>query len=119
MSYSSPLTETISAIYQLSGIESLIVSVKGPPGMTGRLVRLSVVSTGASIANGPESIRVGTAADPDAYALISVPDGIVPVSDFVRGIVDRIPEDAVVEISEAGDSDFGPSVYVSTVIEWS
>ena len=118
MSYSNPLSETITIIYQTTGLETTILRLVPLPGMTGRLIGMRVTPLD-TISSGPESIRIGTSGDPDAYGLILVPDGLAPVSNFVRGVVSRIPESDEFELSEAGDSTFGIDIYVSVTIEWS
>ena len=119
MSYSSPLTETITYEHNLITFEETILTIKAPPGMTGRLVRMSATLQGPDITGAPAVYRVGNSGDPDAYGSLTVPLGNVPASNFDRGAVDRIPLDDLVELSEAGDSDFNPVIFVVFVIEWS
>ena len=119
MSYSNPLTETLFFEVQLQTFQTTIMECKAPPGKTGRLVRMSSVTNGGSVTGGPTFINVGTLAVPDAYGTLTVPDGQSQISDFVRGAVDRIPEGTVVQVEDTGDADFGPTLQVSVVIEWS
>lgn len=119
MSYGEPkLKQSIS----LPGSAVITASVKhrvqGPPGSTGRLVGMcGVISTTLTGSN--SLIRVGSAADPDAYGTLTLVAGAVgvAVATFTRGVLERIPADAVVQIDSDGGSTAG-AADLTIDIDW-
>ena len=93
------------------------------PGLTGRLTSISAVVTITAGGAGLPIFQVGVdAGDIDAYGSIALPAAAAADTihnTLIRGVVDRIPADTLVNISQIGVATTTGTANVTVTIEWS
>lgn len=99
--------------------------IVGPKGKIGRLRSISTYITVATTVAASE-IRVGTAADPDAYGIQAIPISAIgsvinTITDYTgdqtTGTDDRIPADTAVHFESDGGATAGDG-HITVVIDW-
>lgn len=118
--YDNPLVTT--HFIQAASLTSaaVLMNIVGPTGRKGRVVGLTAaVTTGVTVA--AATLTVGSPADADAYATLSVPVGAVDsVANAPVLLTDDdnlIPEDGVVELATGGEATAG-AASLTLVIAW-
>jgi hypothetical protein len=119
MSYESPIYESYTVLANASLSTAAVAKrLIGPSGKTGRVVAASCVTTTATTVAASE-IRVGTAADPDAFFAMAV-----PVTAINLGVVaskaeldagSLITPDTLIQISGDGGATAGAADITITV----
>ena len=72
MAYDNPTSVTYTLENATISAAAVLLHLVGPAGKQGRIVDIGFVTTTATTGAATE-LRVGTVADPDAYAVLSVP----------------------------------------------
>lgn len=114
--------------FDFGGDANEVFSFRGPTGHRGRLIQIGVAVTEEfACSTTPANIQLGTAADNDAYALLSIPDetadeDFYDQTDDTDAILNAdIPADTLLEVnltqSTDGSADAGKGKPV-IVIEW-
>lgn len=126
MSYSNPTTITYGFGKHDFGTAGEVQSIKGPSGRRGRLVDIVVSATETFTADTTAgNVQVGTGADPDAYALLTL--GTLADTDTLTAsetsgaiIAADIPADTQVEVTFTAPTGGTPAgmAYVNLVIDW-
>ena len=76
MAYDNPKTlQHTFPLFNFGGGASQTISFRGPAGKKGDIEQIGVMTTEAFASATPGAVRVGTAADPDAYAELVIPSG--------------------------------------------
>jgi hypothetical protein len=128
MSYSEPVHETINLGSVDFGTGGLITSFRAPAGYeNGRIleVQARVTETFACDAT-PGTVSIGTAADPDAYALLNIADATAATDTFNSrddsdAIIDADIDDTQIEVVCAVGVDAGTEAGIadiSIVVSW-
>jgi hypothetical protein len=120
MAYDNPtsVTYTIENVtISTSGVKLHLV---GPAGKQGRIVDMGFVTTTATTAAATE-LRVGTVADPDAYAILSVPIQIANTvstdATLYTSSHNLMPASTYFELTSDGGSTAGAGTIILTV-DW-
>jgi hypothetical protein len=129
MSYSDPDRRTYSFGIHDFGAGSESLSITGPKGKTGTLVAIHAAATETfNAVTTAANIQVGTAADPDAYALFnlgtladtdsaSTDDGTTDTDAIISA---SIPADTQVEVTFTAPTGGTPAgmAAVTVIIDW-
>ena len=122
-SYDSPLYQTIVAKGNaaVSNAADIFQLASPEPGLTGRVVGISAVTTAATTGAAAE-LRIGTVADPGAYGALAVPatavDTAIPFTRAVITAIEDLPADTVILISGDGAATAG-ALDLAFTIAWS
>lgn len=123
MSYSIPNRMSYSFGEEDIADAARALSVRGPTGKDGRLVSVSLSATETfNAVTTPAKLQIGTAADTDAYAEISI--GTLAATDsvfhsfFSQNIA--IPKDTQIEITEVANTGGTPAgkAFITITIDW-
>lgn len=131
MPYDNPKRELIQFIQTDFGAGTgLATSFKGPKGHKGKLVDMGLVDISETFAcdTTTAKVRVGTAADPDAYAEMIIPDATATTDAFrasqddTDAIIDNdLPADTQIEVTfvQSADSVTAAGIAIPfVVVEW-
>lgn len=118
--YDQPIISTYTAEAAALDTSGEILNVSGPDGYVGRVIDVSVnVTTGVTVA--ASSLEVGSAADADAYATLSVPvtaaDGVVNGATILTSDDNVIPDGGAVVVTCGGEATAGDGT-VTLYIAW-
>ena len=124
MSYSDGLQVTYTIAGRvLTSAGDLFIAASPRPGLTGRLTSICAVMTATAGGAGLPVIQAGVdGGDVDAYGSVTIPAAAAADSihnTLVRGIVERIPADSLVNISQLGVSTTTGTADIVVTIEWS
>ena len=101
--YSDPYLTTFQQTFDFGGGAAATRIIRGPKGRRGRVRRVGLAVIEAFAVNTQTGfVRVGTAADPDAYAELIVPDGTAVSTWFDSEHNDT---DAIKDLEIPADSD--------------
>ncbi len=102
------------------------LAIKGPPGLTGRIKDIGVMVTETFTATTtPAFVRMGTGADPDAFAELSM--GVAADTDYYNTqddtdaiIVEALPPDTQIEVALVAPTGGTPAGkgFVNIAVEW-
>lgn len=126
MSYSNPLTITYSYGNYDFGTATEVTSLKGPSGKRGELREIIVCATETFTATTTDAdVQVGTAADPNAYAELTLgtladTDSLTATATSGAIIEASIPADTQVEVTFTAPTGGTPAgmADVHIVIDW-
>lgn len=127
--YDNPVTINHTfGLFDFGGAAVEILSFKGPPGKVGVIKQIGVSVIEAFLVDtGVGRVRVGTAADNDAYAELNIPDAVadeayfsqVDDTDAIKALT--IPADQLVEVNLVNGTD-GSGVtgqgWINILIDW-
>jgi hypothetical protein len=122
ITYDKPLYQTYTAHANASvSTAADIFQLTSPvPGMVGRIVGVAIVTTTATTA-AASAVRVGTVADPDAFAEFAVPvaliDTSVPITNALIRATEDITADTVVLVSGSGAATAG-AIDLALTVAW-
>lgn len=94
-----------------------LATIAGPKGKRGRIESMvAIVTTGVTTAAG--TVRIGTDADDDAYATLTVPVAAADAvaNDMVKGAVENIPADSIARIDAGGEPAASAADLIVTVV---
>ena len=131
MSYTNPITVMYKTpvVHDLGdGAVVTAWSFKGPPGKKGKLIDIGFhVTETFAVDNTPAKIQVGTAADPDAYGVLNIPDATA-ITDYYNSISDtdaiidqNLPADTQIEVLPVVGTDAGTEAgmgWETVTVEW-
>jgi len=127
--YDNPIHERVDlGLFDFGGGAAEVMSIKGPAGMKGKLTHIGVSVTEVfAVDTATGKVRVGTAADNDAYGELNIADGTADEAYFSEAddtdaiISADIPADQLIEINLVNGTD-GTAVTgqgrVSLRFEW-
>jgi len=123
MSYSNPNRLSYTFGEEDIADAARALSVRGPTGKDGRLVGVSISATETfNAVTLPAHLLIGTAADTDAYADITI-GPLAATDSMFSGYLDRnvtIPKDTQIEITEVANTGGTPAgkAYFTVTIDW-
>lgn len=124
--YDNPITITYSLGEHDFGAGGDALAIKGPTGKSGRLVDIGVMVTETFTATTTAGfVRLGTAADPDAYAELNMATAADTdywnIQDDTDAIIDKfLPADTQVEVALVAPTGGVPAGkgYVNITVDW-
>lgn len=120
MAYDNPTTVTYHVEAATVSTAATLIRGVGPSGLKGRIVDIGFVTTTATTVAATE-LRVGTVADPDAYAILSVPVQVAAVvtngATSYTTPANLIPADTYFALATDGGSTAGAGT-ITLTIDW-
>ena len=122
MSYDNPMSQSVSVTAATISAAAALFTFSGPVGKRGRVVALGASITTTTTTAATE-LRVGTTADPDDFATLSVPVGVAGLSYQAAAATlfndddNLIPADAELIIATDGGADAG-AADIHLMVEW-